>query len=249
MKKTFSLILVSILFCFIALGAADKSSVFPHGKLQPAVSRQATFTTYQEKLTSREDRYLYEQIKSALLDRQAGRPNVWIQTDIDFAAYTRAQKEQLLRIYNYVLNDYPELTMFARRTHDIRLAGRAFLLLPSDLGATQAQEVAAAGREILAQCQKMPGLRPEEAVYRYLTRHVRYDRQQGTHSNDVYGALVEHKACCGGISFAYKYLLDRAGASCRVQIGRENPQSELHMWDVVMDNGNVIKYDVTAGLK
>ena len=90
-----------------------------------------------------------------------------------------------------------------------------------------------------------------EALYAYLTEHVRYDfRYYGApgempyDSITAYGALHDGLAICGGYAQAFQLLLEQAGIPCVTvsgQLGAEN-----HMWDLARIDGQWLYFDPTS---
>ena len=90
-----------------------------------------------------------------------------------------------------------------------------------------------------------------EALYAYLTEHVRYDfRYYGEpgempyDSTTAYGALHDGLAICGGYAQAFQLLLEQAGIPCVTvsgQLGAEN-----HMWDLARIDGQWLYFDPTS---
>lgn len=97
----------------------------------------------------------------------------------------------------------------------------------------------------------MGQLEQAEALYTYLTEHVRYDfRYYGEpgempyDSTTAYGALHDNLAICGGYSQAFQLLLEQAGIPCVTvsgQLGAEN-----HMWDLARIDGQWLYFDPTS---
>ena len=89
-----------------------------------------------------------------------------------------------------------------------------------------------------------------EALYAWLTEHVRYDfRYYGTpgempyDSTTAYGALHDNLAICGGYAQAFQ-LLEQADIPCITVSGKMG--SENHMWDLVRIDGQWLYFDPTS---
>ncbi|MBQ6118462.1 MAG: hypothetical protein IJK98_04445, partial [Clostridia bacterium] len=67
------------------------------------------------------------------------------------------------------------------------------------------------------------------------------DGEPRFHSQDMYGALVDHVAVCDGYTRAYLYLLNRVGVGC----GYCRSFSLNHAWNIVTVNGRSYHVDVT----
>ena len=90
-----------------------------------------------------------------------------------------------------------------------------------------------------------------EALYAWLTEHVRYDfRYYGTpgempyDSTTAYGALHDNLAICGGYAQAFQLLLEQADIPCITVSGKMG--SENHMWDLVRIDGQWLYFDPTS---
>ncbi len=84
-----------------------------------------------------------------------------------------------------------------------------------------------------------------KAIHDYIINTTQYDKERSDkkvkkyHSDTAYGALVEHKAICGGYSDAMKLFLDRMGLE-NYKIASEN-----HIWNLVHINGEWLHLDLT----
>ena len=90
-----------------------------------------------------------------------------------------------------------------------------------------------------------------EALYAYLTEHVRYDfRYYGEpgempyDSTTAYGALHDSLAICGGYAQGFQLLLEQAGIPCVTVSGQLG--SENHMWDLARIDGQWLYFDPTS---
>ena len=90
-----------------------------------------------------------------------------------------------------------------------------------------------------------------EALYTYLTEHVRYDfRYYGEpgempyDSTTAYGALHDSLAICGGYAQAFQLLLEQAGIPCVTVSGKLG--AENHMWDLARIDGQWLYFDPTS---
>lgn len=90
-----------------------------------------------------------------------------------------------------------------------------------------------------------------EALYRYLTEHVKYDRRYYSdrtsmpyHSQTAIGALRDQVAICGGYSHALDLLFEQAGIPCYTVTGTSG--GENHMWNIARLDGQWLWFDATA---
>ena len=98
---------------------------------------------------------------------------------------------------------------------------------------------------------RMTDLERAEALYTYLTEHVRYDQRyysDPTHmpyeSRTAYGALKDNLAICGGYAQALQVLFQRSGIPCYTVSGTWG--SEYHMWNIAYLNGAWRYFDATS---
>lgn len=84
-----------------------------------------------------------------------------------------------------------------------------------------------------------------KAIHDYIINTTQYDKERSDqkvkkyHSDTAYGALVEHKAICGGYSDAMKLFLDRMG------LENYTVSSENHIWNLVHMDGQWLHLDLT----
>ncbi len=90
-----------------------------------------------------------------------------------------------------------------------------------------------------------------EALYAWLTEHVRYDfRYYGNpgempyESTTAYGALHDNLAICGGYAQAFQLLLDQADIPCITVTGKLG--GENHMWNLARIDGQWLYFDPTS---
>lgn len=98
---------------------------------------------------------------------------------------------------------------------------------------------------------EMGQLEQAEALYTYLTEHVRYDfRYYGEpsempyDSTTAYGALHDSLAICGGYAQGFQLLLEQAGIPCVTVSGKLG--AENHMWDLARIDGQWLYFDPTS---
>lgn len=228
-----SIFLIIISASASASGSALKSYQTPAGE---------QFMNYESRLSSDNERYLYNEIEEALVEMDESNSEIWHTTNIDFDSYSKKQCKQVVDIYNKVLYDHPVYTMYVNYKHQISFMDNRFKLTAGNLSDSQKSELEKKTAEILKSC------RDEKSIYKYLIKNIKYDDNTGERCNDLYGALVEEKACCGGISYGYKYLLDCIGIKNRVETGYTKSDNVYHMWNVIIVDNEVKYADVTWGL-
>ena len=90
-----------------------------------------------------------------------------------------------------------------------------------------------------------------EALYRYLTDHVKYGFRYYAQleampydSMTAYGALHDNLAICGGYAQAFQALLKQGGIPCLTVSGRMG--GENHMWNLARIDGQWLYFDPTS---
>ncbi len=90
-----------------------------------------------------------------------------------------------------------------------------------------------------------------QALYTYLTGHVKYDRSyysdrenMSYDSQTALGTLRDDLAICGGYSHALKLLFEKAGIPCFTLSGKYF--NENHMWNLARLDGEWLWFDATS---
>ncbi len=87
----------------------------------------------------------------------------------------------------------------------------------------------------------------EMYVYRYFADNCIYD-DTSSNSSNAFGALIENRAKCEGISKAVKWVLENMNITCLCTFGDSPEGTEGHMWNTVQLNGAFYDLDVTADI-
>ncbi len=89
----------------------------------------------------------------------------------------------------------------------------------------------------------------EKYVYDYIFDNCMYD-EYTDNSGSVYGALIEHKARCEGISKSFMLCMRELDIDCITVVGvplwENNGAYSNHSWNIVNINGNWYHVDITA---
>lgn len=80
-------------------------------------------------------------------------------------------------------------------------------------------------------------------VHDYLVSTIKYDKS-GNFSHNVYGALVDKKAVCDGLSKAYMYLLSQLGIESRIVYGKSE-EGIAHSWNIIKLDDEYYHVDLT----
>lgn len=82
------------------------------------------------------------------------------------------------------------------------------------------------------------------AIYDFLSETVTYEETENAH--DAWGALIDKKAVCEGVSYAFCLLAKKCGLESVVVDGLLNGQS--HAWNIVSIDNKPYHLDVTSNL-
>lgn len=158
------------------------------------------------------------------------------------------------RIFQYVLNDHPELFYvegysYVKYTRGDKITSIVFsgnYSMDSDTAVDRRTEIEAAADEILIRV-------PEDAsdyekvkfVYETLIRDTEY-RLNAPDDQNIYSVFVNHTSVCQGYAKAAQYLLERLGIECALVLGTVDT-GEVHAWNLVRLDGNYYYMDATWG--
>lgn len=101
-----------------------------------------------------------------------------------------------------------------------------------------------AARSFAAEHSGRPEMERELAAYDHL-RNICYYDYSAPNSFSAYGALVEGRAKCDGISLAMKWLCEEMGISCMVIAGNTGNDTIGHAWNIIRIDGTYYDLDVT----
>lgn len=87
----------------------------------------------------------------------------------------------------------------------------------------------------------------ELAINNYICKNIDYDySKKRKNAHNAYGALIEKKAVCDGLSKACSILLNRANMDSIIVTGKL--KDELHAWNLVKVNGDYYHLDITSNI-
>lgn len=192
-----------------------------------------------------------------LLCRELCKGSYKIGLPLSFPMHNSALVSQMVKL---ALGDHPELIRYNNCQISIEgLMGFGALRLqpafdPREAPAAQAR-FEAETRRILREVIR-PGTNAIQralAIHDYLSGSVVYDaeslnaRVPYIHSHTAYGAIVEKKAVCEGISYAFCHLAKRAGLDVTVVNGVA--KNEDHAWNMIRLGRECYHVDVTWDLR
>jgi hypothetical protein len=115
-----------------------------------------------------------------------------------------------------------------------------------EINAMKRATEAAADRILLKVNGDMSDYDKVKLFFDELALNCEYDAsEENINKSDVYGALVNKRAACGGISKAFSYLCRKAGIETLLVTGEYR---EPHMWNMVKIGSEWYHIDVTAGI-
>ena len=85
-------------------------------------------------------------------------------------------------------------------------------------------------------------------VHDWIVKNIEYDKTLNrTNRNNIYGALLEKQATCGGYAKAFKYIIDKLNIDTIVVQGKATRDniSDYHSWNYVKVNKDWYAIDCT----
>lgn len=111
----------------------------------------------------------------------------------------------------------------------------------------------------LAECRKqiatlaelvenMTDAEKEKYIFDYLAMRTYYDAEFENAGN-AYGALIDRKAKCDGISLAMKWCMEEVGVQCLCILGDPREGDVGHAWNMVRLDGQYYNVDLTDSMR
>lgn len=147
---------------------------------------------------------------------------------------------QINELLHLILLDHPQLCHFEGRWG---FNGRVCPVYT--LSAAQENALSNVAESILQELNPNDNTSAIQSVFDWLIDHVSYD-PTAPHSQSSYGALVEQRALCKGISKAFQLLLHKLRVPCILVEGTLDGQMK-HVWNMVHINGQWLHVDVCMG--
>lgn len=88
----------------------------------------------------------------------------------------------------------------------------------------------------------------EKYIFDYLSMHTYYD-DEAANAGNAYGAFIEGKAKCDGISLAMKWCMEEAGVSCLCILADPKEGAIGHAWNMVCLDGQYYNVDLTGSMR
>lgn len=203
---------------------------------------------YARKCLNGTEQLWYDDIKMILGSygekvflNEAGVNEALDETDID-------------RIFQYVLNDHPELFYVEGYSYTKYKKGDAITALEftgtysmdKETAADRYRVIEAAVREVLSGLDEGADQYTKvKYVYERIIRDTDYDLSAPDNQN-IYSVFVNHRSVCQGYAKAVQYLLNRLGVESALVLGTVDT-GEGHAWNLVKIDGSYYYLDATWG--
>ena len=159
------------------------------------------------------------------------------------------------RIFQYVLNDHPEIFYVEGYTYTKYTRGDKVVAIDFAGTYNQDRETAVARKkEIESAVEEIIGPAREwsddyakiKYVYEILIQRTDYD-VHATDNQNIYSVLVNRASVCQGYAKAFQYLMYRLNVECALVQGHVIETGEGHAWNLVKSNGSYYYVDPTWG--
>lgn len=221
--------------CLMALLLAGCVTV---GEESSAVGFQAPpgCSAYGRRQLSDSEAQAYDRILPALFE---GKTTVFLP---------QLGEESLRRVMVALFADLPMVSWVGNEYSFASLAGRTVLWLSYELDregiAGRLAELDQAAEDFAGDIDpSLPAFDQAHLIYDRLAEEVTYDLN-APRTNELSGALLDHRATCKGIAQAYQYLLERRGIETLMVYGTT---SQPHAWNIVRLEGGYYLADPTWG--
>lgn len=172
---------------------------------------------------------------------EAGLAAGYDETDID-------------RIFQYVLNDHPELfyvegysyTKYTRGEKTTAIEFSGTYSVDRENAESRYEAIEAAADEIFSGLDANADQYTKvKYVYDTIIRNTDYELSAPDNQN-IYSVFVNHLSVCQGYAKATQYLLNRLGVECTLVLGTVDT-GEGHAWNLVKIDGSYYYVDTTWG--
>lgn len=186
-------------------------------------------------------RKLYREIYRALTDRK------------EYVEVSTNKTEELNYVFNYVMNDHPELFYVDGYQYKKYSIGSTVTKLHFYGNYTmEEREIAQYNAQIEQKMAKISEQLPDttdeyevaKAAYEYIINTTQYDLNAPDNQN-ICSVFLHGRSVCQGYAKAYQYLLQKEGIQAVLVTGKANQDG--HAWNLVKINGAYYYVDVTWG--
>lgn len=250
-KKLITLFAVFIVTINIAYTSYAKEVMAPTTNPEIITTQESTTImtmdlcpSYYETLTDKTEKEFYQTIEKLLTYYTETEKTPYIYTNM---VITDKNKPRISEIAHMCLYDHPEYSvswdggLTVKNKSDIKLdiTENTNCIISNDFYKEKLESLT---------IEPINDSYIAEQIFIKLSKEIEYDDNQTestrAHWNDDYAALIEHKACCQGIAFAYKRLCNAANIPC-VIITAYTSTAAYHMFNAVYINGTWKFCDLT----
>lgn len=201
-------------------------------------------------------RYYLMELDDRLLENFCALYRAVSQFETECSFPQQLSREELKNLMLLLSYECPELMQFSSATEMSYLVdegGRVLsvqlqLCMGAEEWSSKYQQCASVVNALARSVQGMSEEEKELAAYNYLTENCFYDFN-AVWSASAYGALVDGRAKCDGISLAMKWILEEMGISCMVISGTQPGVEIGHAWNIVCIDGTYYDLDVTNDVR
>lgn len=163
-------------------------------------------------------------------------------------------EQDIDRIFQYVLNDHPELffvdgyayTKYTNGEETVSIEFMGNYTMDADTAVQKKAEVEAAADRLLSGLPAAAdGYGKVKYVYETLIRETEYD-QTASDNQNICSVFLNRRSVCQGYAKATQYLLERLGMECTLVTGTVG-SGEAHAWNLVSVDGDYYYLDTTWG--
>lgn len=161
--------------------------------------------------------------------------------------------EQVNRIYQEVMMDFPEFFWCSGKVRTTAYTGRSsysevapdYLYPRTKMGSRKKKIEAVADKIVDGIDKDSSDYEKIKYIYEYIINTTDYNPSAEDNQN-IYSVLIGKESVCAGYAKSMQYLMNRMGMFCAYVVGTTN-SSEYHAWNLVKCDGEYYYVDATWG--